>query len=294
MAKAARGISFLYCAAAYLSALAAGIAVFHLFGDAGVWIAMFLADIAATVAVWLCGLIAGNASLYDPYWSVAPLVILPAWLLVRGTSPGLSGVLFLIAVYGWGLRLTYNWANRWQGIGHQDWRYTMLKGKNPGMWFLTNLAGINLMPTVLVYLGMTPAYLALYADRPVGLLSWAGFAVCVAAAAIQAVADRQMEDFKKSDPPEGRYINTGLWRLSRHPNYLGEVCFWWGIWLMQTGIAPLWWTVIGPAAISALFVFVSIPMMERHVAGTRPGYAAYKREVPMLAPIRLRRKMTSQ
>lgn len=284
MDKASRGASFAYCGLVYLVALAAAFFAYRLFEDSGVLAATFVADIAATVVVWLFGLRLQNASLYDPYWSVAPLVILPLWLWTSGTGIGVTGVLFIIAIYGWGVRLTYNWASRWEGLSHQDWRYTMLKQKNPRLWFATNLMGINLMPTVLVFLGMVPVYCATRAGGGAGLWSYGGFVLCIGAAVVQAVADRQMEAFKKSGADQDDHIGTGLWSLSRHPNYLGEVSFWWGIWLIQMGVTPVWFTAIGPVAITLLFVFVSIPMMERHVEENRPGYATYKKHVPMLVP----------
>lgn len=284
MGKASRGASFAYCVMVYLAALTAGYFVFRLSAEYGMLWATFMADVAATVVVWFSGLLFRNASLYDPYWSVAPLVILPLWLWTSHGTAGISGILFLIAIYVWGLRLTYNWANRWQGLSHQDWRYTMLRDKNPRLYFLTNLMGINLMPTVLVFLGMAPVYYAANAGGEAGILTYVGFAICIGAAVVQAVSDRQMEAFKSSRSSRDDNINTGLWHLSRHPNYLGEVSFWWGIWLMQMGVTPVWPTVIGPAAITLLFVFVSIPMMERHVAESRPGYEDYQKKVPMLIP----------
>jgi len=284
MGKASRGASFVYCGLIYLIALLAGYFVFRFFSDGGMLLATFLADIAATIVVWFFGLLLGNASLYDPYWSVAPLVILPLWLWTSHAAAGVSGILFLAAIYVWGLRLTYNWANRWQGLSHQDWRYTMLRDQNPRLYFITNLMGINLMPTVLVFLGMAPVYYAARAGGEAGLLTYLGFAVCIGAAVLQAVSDRQMEAFKSSRKSKDDNIDTGLWRLSRHPNYLGEVSFWWGIWLMQMGVTPVWLTVIGPVAISLLFIFVSIPMMERHVRNAKPGYAEYQEQVPMLIP----------
>lgn len=283
MGKVSRGASFVYCGLVYLIALFAGYFVFCLFADGGMLLATFLADIAATIVVWFFGLLFRNASLYDPYWSVAPLVILPLWLWTSHAAAGVSGILFLIAIYIWGLRLTYNWANRWEGLSHQDWRYTMLRDKNPRLYFVTNLMGINLMPTVLVFLGMVPVYYAANAGGAAGILTYVGFAVCIGAALIQAVSDRQMEAFHHSGAADA-HMDAGLWRLSRHPNYFGEVSFWWGIWIMQMGITSVWLTVIGPAAITLLFIFVSIPMMERHVEKSRPGYAAYKEEVPMLVP----------
>jgi steroid 5-alpha reductase family enzyme len=284
MGRASRGMSFVYCGLVYLLALAAAFLAFRLFRESGVLFATFLADVAATIVVWFCGVLMKNASLYDPYWSVAPLVILPLWLWTSPAPVGEAGILYLIALYPWGLRLTYNWANRWQGLQHQDWRYTMFRDKNPKLWFITNLCGINLMPTVLVFLGMIPAYCAVTAGGGAGILSYLGLAVCLGAAFIQAVADRQMEDFKRSGAAKDQHIDSGLWRISRHPNYLGEISFWWGIWIMQMGVMPLWWTIAGPVAITLLFVYISIPMMERHIEASRPGYAAYKKEVPMLVP----------
>ena len=284
MGKASRRASFVYCGIVYLIALVAGYIVYRLYAGSGMLLATFLADIAATVVVWFFGLLFRNASLYDPYWSVTPLVILPLWLWTSHAAADISGILFLIAIYVWGLRLTYNWANRWEGLSHQDWRYTMLREKNPRLYFVTNLMGINLIPTVLVFLGMVPVYYAASACGEAGILTYIGFAVCIGAAVLQAAADRQMETFKRSGAARGSLIDTGLWRLSRHPNYLGEVSFWWGIWIMQMGLTPVWPTVIGPAAITLLFVFVSIPMMERHVAENRPGYTDYKKQVPMLVP----------
>jgi len=286
MGKTTRAMAFIYCGIVYLIAFAAGYAAFLIFQKTGVLTATFLADIAATIVVWFFGLLLHNASLYDPYWSVAPLIILPAWLAVRGMPLRTADILFMIAIYVWGVRLTCNWAYRWRGLSHQDWRYTMIREKNPRMYFLANLMGINIMPTVLVFMGLAPVYYALMGGGQAGIWTYLGFILCIGAALLQAVADRQMEDFQKSSAKRSDHIDTGLWRLSRHPNYLGEIFFWWGIWLMQMGVVPFWPTAIGPIAITLLFVCVSIPMMERHIQATRPGYKNYKNEVPMLVPTR--------
>jgi steroid 5-alpha reductase family enzyme len=78
---------------------------------------------------------------------------------------------------------------------------------------------------------------------------------------------------------------VGLWRYSRHPNYLGEILFWWGLWLFGLAAAPdWWWTVIGPITMVLLFVFVSVPMMDRRSTARRPGYVRHMRRVPALFP----------
>jgi steroid 5-alpha reductase family enzyme len=160
----------------------------------------------------------------------------------------------------------------------------------PRLWFLVNLIGINLMPTMLVFLGMIPVYFGIISPAPASLLTWAGLLVCALAMLLELTADRQMDAYRRRPEPKSPYITEGLWLLCRHPNYLGEVLFWWGIWLMGMGAAPALWTAVGPACITALFVFISIPMMEKHILESRPEYARYIREVPALLPILGRQK----
>jgi steroid 5-alpha reductase family enzyme len=275
--------SFLLILALYAAAFAAGYFILTLF-PRDTLLGTFAGDVAATLIVWAAGLIAKNASLYDPYWSVAPLAVIPLWTALRGTPVTLPDIFYITAIGLWGLRLTVNWAVRWRGIAHQDWRYTMLRDQRPKMWLVTNLWGINLMPTLIVFACMIPAYLAITYGTAMNALGWVGFAVCIAAALIQLVSDIQMELFRKKHPDRGANMDKGLWRYSRHPNYFGEVSLWWGVWLMQMGIVPqYWYTVAAPILMSLLFIFISIPMMEKHTA-KREGFAEYKKKVSMLVP----------
>ena len=113
-----------------------------------------------------------NASLYDPYWSVAPLVIVPLWLCTQASESGiaLSGILFLIAIYAFGdCGLPTIGLNRWKGLSHQDWRYTMLRHKNPRLYFDYQPHGDSpIIPTVLVFLGMAPVFYATGAGGEAG------------------------------------------------------------------------------------------------------------------------------
>ncbi len=259
--------------------------IFWSFKSKGVLIATLLADIAATLIVWGMGLIFKNASLYDPYWSIVPVLVIPFWVIIKSASVGVLDVFIIIAVTIWGIRLTLNWIVGWKGLSHQDWRYTMLKEKNPDIWFITNLGGINMMPTIFVFFGMIPAYYMINSSQQINVISVIGFLICIFAAIIQFIADRQMAIFRSNKENGGKCINTGLWKYSRHPNYLGEISLWWGIWIMLMGSAPQnWITVIGPVAMTILFVYISIPMMEKYVLQKRPNYADYKKTVPMLIP----------
>jgi len=275
--------------AIYAVALFAGLFVFNfLFNfhyNMHVLLSTFIADITVTLVVWGFGILFGNSSVYDPYWSVVPIIILLCWIIIKGVSFSIIDILFLAAIIVWAVRLTLNWATRWKGLHHQDWRYIMLKKKFPRLWFFINLAGINLMPTVIVFIALTPVYFGIGSEGQISSLTVIGFAICVSAVLIQSIADRQMDLFRKNKSNKNQYIDKGLWRYSRHPNYFGEVSFWWGIWLMQMGVIPqIWLTVIGPIVMTFLFMFISIPMMEKHILASRPAYKGYKKQVSMLIP----------
>ena len=280
--KKFRLYSFLIILAVYLAAFFIGWVVVYLLKDLNLLLATFIADMAATIVVWIFGIIFKNASVYDPYWSVAPVFIASFWIIkLNAFYP--AALLFLGAFLIWGTRLTVNWASRWKGLSHQDWRYGMIKDKNPKMWFLSNLFGINIIPTLFVFLGLTPVYYAFLIKTSFSVLSIFGFVVCIGAVFLQIFSDRQMDLFKISKNKEKPYIETGLWRYSRHPNYFGEVTFWWGIWIIGTGAnTKAWITIIGPIAMTLLFFFISIPMMEKYVISSKPGYLEYKKKVSML------------
>jgi len=168
----------------------------------------------------------------------------------------------------------------------------MLKEKSPRLWFFTNLIGINVMPTVVVFIALTPAYFGIGQEGSINILTGIGFTICMGAVLIESIADRQMDLFRKDKSHKNQYIDKGLWRYSRHPNYFGEISFWWGIWLIQMGTAPQKWaTLIGPIAVSLLFIFISIPMMEKHILATNSTYSLYQKQVSMLKPMFRKRQI---
>jgi len=118
----------------------------------------------------------------------------------------------------------------------------------------------------------------------------AAVVVTGAAIAVEAVADRQLRRFAGDPANRGQILDRGLWRYSRHPNYLGEIGFWWGLWLFGLAAAPSWWwTVLGPIVMVLLFTFVSVPLLDRRSLIRRPSYADHMRRVPALIPRRPRR-----
>lgn len=263
-----------------LATIVGGIAFVNLEPAVGELWAVFVADVAATVIVWGFGLLYGNVSVYDPYWSVAPPVIFTAWVLHKGMFT-LPVLLLLIAVWYWGIRLTCNWAYTFRGMNHEDWRYTTYRRTQPPVLFaLTNFFGLNMMPTVLVFVAMLPGFELFGRDVTANIGVWAGFVICITAATIQLVADTQIHRFREEHP--GQYCNVGLWRKGRHPNYFGEILMWWGVWAMYASQGVIDWRLAGPVAITALFLLVSIPLMERRQRQNKPGYEEYRKRTRML------------
>ncbi|GIF25500.1 steroid 5-alpha reductase family enzyme [Actinoplanes tereljensis] len=245
------------------------------------------ADLVATVVVFAASLVVGNASLYDPYWSVAPPVVVSAWVLWRDDLNGRQVVVVALVLI-WAVRLTGNWVRSWRGLEHEDWRYVQMREQRPPWlpWWLVNLAGIQLMPTLVVFAGLLAVWPAVtVTDRPLGWLDALAVLVTGGAVLIEAVADRQMHRFTADPANRGRIIDRGLWRYSRHPNYLGEIGFWWGLWLFGLAAAPSWWwTMAGPIVMVLLFALVSVPLMDRRSLARRPAYAEHMLRVPALLP----------
>ena len=238
--------------------------------------AILLADVLATIVVWGFGLLYKNVSVYDPYWSVAPPVIFTLWAIYKNIWT-LPVILLLLAVWFWGIRLTGNWAGTFKGLAHEDWRYTRYReSQAPLLFHITNFFGLNLMPTLIVFLCMIPG-LKLYDGSPATVLSWLGFAISITAATLQLISDTQIHTFRREHP--GQHCNIGLWKHGRHPNYFGEISFWWGIWIMYGQID---WLILAPVAMTALFLFISIPMMERRQLQNKPGYAEYRKSTRIL------------
>ncbi|MFW9929974.1 MAG: DUF1295 domain-containing protein [Candidatus Thorarchaeota archaeon] len=246
---------------------------------------LLIVDIIATVFVFVLSTIFHNASLYDPYWSVAPFLIAIYWL-ISSQILALVQIIVFILISIWSFRLTYNWLRQWKGIQHEDWRYRDLRVKHGKNFWFINFTGIHLMPTILVYLGALSFYPSLtITTTPFTFLNIVGMIVAGFAILIESVADQQIHAFIIARKNNTQIIKKGLWKFSRHPNYLGEIMFWWGIYLFALGITlSYWWMIIGPISITILFNVVSIPLMEKRNMMKKPNYLEYKKRVSRLIP----------
>ena len=245
------------------------------------WLNLLIADIAATVFVFIFSVSFRNASVYDPYWSVQPIVIVLCYAL--GSKLTFATFLILISVFYWGIRLTGNWAYTFGGLKHQDWRYTKFENETGIFYPFINFTGIHLMPTLIVYLCTLPAVFVIRLQLKANIGSYIGALICIGAATLQLISDLQMQKYRKS----GKHglIRTGLWKYARHPNYLGEILMWWGIGIQAVSVLPQHrWLLAGAAANTIMFFTVSIPLADKRQS-QKPGYAGYKASTRSLLPI---------
>lgn len=285
---ASKRTSILLVAAVYAIAFLVVYIVFPLLSFSQTMVRLFIADVTATVVIFIFSLIFSNSSVYDPYWSVAPPVIAVYLVIVSPGANTCRQIVISALVLFWSIRLTLNWLRGWQGLRHQDWRYTSIAEKS-GKWYWTvSFLGIHFMPTLFVFLGCLPLWYSLSSARSFNIFDGLAALFTVSAILYEWIADEQLYRFRKSDQ-RGTFIRSGLWRYSRHPNYLGEISFWGGIFLFvlsSSGFKSFWgyWTVIGLISMIVLFTLISIPLMEKRNKERKPGYQGYAGEVPALLP----------
>lgn len=273
--------SFIAVTLVYIFAILFGLAVYRALSLEW-WLSLLIADASATVLTFAFSVFFKNASVYDPYWSVQPPVILAAFAI--GCELTALGVLLLVAVFFWAIRLTANWAYTFGNLEHQDWRYTMLREKTGVFYPIINFVGIHMVPTLVVYGCILPAVYAIREGLDGNVISVLCLAFSVSAATMQGIADIEMHKYRRHR--DSAFIRTGLWKYSRHPNYFGEIIMWWGVGLSVFFAAPdAWYLLTGAISNTVLFLAVSIPLADKRQS-RKEGFDEYKSQTRMLLPIK--------
>jgi steroid 5-alpha reductase family enzyme len=271
---------------AYALAGAVALAIGFVSGDAHPIRVALAADVGATLAIFAFSLAFRNSSFYDAYWSVAPIAIALYWALSADAGNPARQLLVVGLVTAWGVRLTWNWARGWRGLDHEDWRYLRIRERTGRGYWPASFISLHMIPTLIVFAGCLPLHPALASSAPLGLLD--GLAVLVTAAAIacEATADQQLRRFLTAPGRRpGDLLASGLWSWSRHPNYFGEMLFWWGIFLFAVAVGALHgWTILGALTITAMLRFISLPLIEERMLERRPEFAARLATTSMLVP----------
>ena len=227
-------------------------------------------------ATWVASVLRRDASLVDRLWSLmiaAPTLVYASQ--TSWTSP--RAVALQVLVLAWALRLAAYIT--WRNWGHgEDRRYQAIRARNEPHFALKSLVIVFALQMVLAWIVSAPTLAALAGDRAFNALDVAGILAALAGFLFEAIGDAQMAAFKRDPTHRGQVMDRGLWRYTRHPNYFGEACFWWGIWLiaLAAGGLPATWTVVSPLLMTVLLLKVSgVAMLEKDIGERRPAYRDY-------------------
>lgn len=239
---------------------------------------------AMMTALWPLSLKLGDVSIIDILW--APAFAVLGWACLLATpAPGSGAYTAAALVSVWAVRLGLHIFTRWRRLGHEDYRYAQIR-KNRGANFpLTSLVIIFWLQALLLWVISFPLQAAASSSAPLDGLGLAGAVLAGAGILIEAAADMQLTRFRADPANKARVLNTGLWGWSRHPNYFGDFCLWWGFFVMGMAAGAPWWTLLGPVAMSALLLhFSGAGLMEDTITSRRPGYADYVRNTSLFFP----------
>jgi len=273
----------------YFLAILSAVVVARLFSNFHPLVMIAAADLVATLVVFLFSVLLNNSSAYDPYWSLKPIVIAVGYVLIfHLDSLDTRQWLVLGGVLLYALRLTSNFYRDWPGFSHEDWRYVNFRKSTGKAYWIVSFMGIHFFPTVMVYLGCLAMFAVFSGEsRPENIWDILGAIVLFGSVIYAYIADEQLRRFRRNPANKGQTISSGLWKLSRHPNYLGEISTWWGLALFAIAAGcQYWWTFAGPFTITVMFLFISIPMIEKRNLEKRKGYKEYKAETPRLLPLK--------
>ena len=228
------------------------------------------------LSMWALSLRLRDASIVDIVWGFGFVVV--AWV-ARATAHGVSlrqNVLVALTTI-WGLRLTgyLFWRNHGKG---EDYRYRSMRKHYGDRWTIVSLYLVFGMQGVLMFTVSLPVQLGQMPDHPTGLgiLAYLGLALWAIGLTFETVGDLQLATFKADPANKGLVMDRGLWRFTRHPNYFGDFCVWWGLFLVAAETRLGLIGVVGPIAMSILLLRVSgVAMLERTIGRRRPGYAEY-------------------
>ena len=245
-----------------------------------------LVVIATVTCLWLLSLARRDASIVDPFWGTGFIVV--TWFTLAGT-PAAQAVerSWLLATLTtiWGLRLSLYLL--WRNWGHgEDRRYqAMREYHGPRFWWVSLLTVFLLQGLILWIVSMPiQAAMVTAASKPLGWLDLAGAGLWCVGLFFEAVGDFQMARFQADPQNTGQVMDRGLWRLTRHPNYFGDFCVWWGLYLIAAAGGSAW-TIFSPLLISFLLLKVSgVTLLEKTITSRRPEYAAYQMRTSSFFP----------
>jgi steroid 5-alpha reductase family enzyme len=244
------------------------------------WLGLTTSAVVALLT-WAASLARRDVSLVDRVWSLLialPFVTYAAVLPWGGTRTTVLAMLLA----AWAVRLAAYVS--WRNWGHgEDRRYRAIRARNEPNFALKSVYLIFLLQALLAWLVSLPLLAALAYPRAGSGLDAAGAVLALVGIVFETVGDQQLARFKADPAQRGEVMDRGLWRYTRHPNYFGEFCVWWGFFAMA--LPGGWWSIVSPLVMSVLLLKVSgVGLLEKDIGERRPGYRDYIRRTNAFFP----------
>ena len=238
----------------------------------------------ATVALWLVSLQLRDASIADPFWGTGFIFVSWTAVMYNGVT-NWRAVLLAVLITIWGLRLSLFLL--WRSRGHgEDSRYVAMRTHHGQRFWWVSLFTVFLLQGVLLWFVAMPIQVVAAGESgaTVGMLDALGVLVWLVGLIFESVGDWQLARFKSDPGNAGKVLDSGLWRYTRHPNYFGDFCVWWGIFLIAAS-GGYWWTIASPLLMSFLLMKVSgVALLEKTIVNRRPKYEDYIRRTNAFFP----------
>jgi len=226
--------------------------------------------------LWIVSIILRNASIVDPFWGIG-FILLNAFYLVESGTPGIKKIIVMVLVSLWGLRLALHLFIRNSGKG-EDFRYRKFR-QDYGVkryWWISFFQ-VFLLQGILMWLVSAPLFAVSTGENNAALsvIDYAGLGLWIIGFVFEAGGDLQLARFRADPSNKGKLLDTGFWKYTRHPNYFGDACLWWGFGLL--GIASGGYiNILGSLLMTILLIRISgVLLLEKSLKESKPGYKEY-------------------
>ena len=234
--------------------------------------------LATMAAAFVLGRVRHRYRDIDVFWPLGFVVVAVIGFITTGAAPDANTAqrtILLVIVAIWGLRLSVHLAWRSRGEG-EDPRYTAIMRRAKGNTIVYRLVVVYGLQASLMFFISLPVTVGMHAAHPLVLLQVIGILVWLLGFSFESVGDAQLEAFKRNPGSKGTVMDRGLWAWTRHPNYFGDACVWWGIFLVAASGTWGILTVLSPLLMTRLLTSVSgKPLLEARMAKTREGFTEY-------------------
>ena len=241
--------------------------------DFNLWLDGLMVLLVFAAAGWLLSLPLRNVSIVDIMWSLMFLLASITYAMAH-VAPGPRAWLVIGLVSLWSIRLAAFIG--WRNFGKdEDFRYQKIRANNEPGFAVKSAYLVFGLQAGLAWVISLPLLAAINSTTPLGWLDALGVMLWFIGLVFEAGGDWQLSRFKGDPVNRGKVLDTGLWRYTRHPNYFGDFCVWWGFFFIALS-SGAWWSVVGPLVMSILLLKVSgVALLEKDIGDRRPDYNAY-------------------